>query len=74
LIYSQEEATSAATLPPSASPGQKAGAAKANAGPQASPSPSASFLTPVLWVVLGCGAIGLVLISIAFYRLRRETR
>ena len=48
--------------------------AEARTASQASPSGSSGALTPVLWVALGAGGVGLVLIALAFSRLRRERR
>jgi hypothetical protein len=72
IIYSQEEA------PPSASSTQPAPAETQPAGgetqaePQTSESGTNGLLTPMLWLALGLGGIGLVLISVAFIRLRKE--
>jgi len=72
IIYSQEDASSAgaSSQPSSAEP--QSDTAGVGAGPETSQSGSAGLLTPLLWVALACGVIGLALILFAFYRLRRR--
>ncbi|MFO7772354.1 MAG: argininosuccinate synthase [Dehalococcoidia bacterium] len=58
-VLSQEEATSVDPIPPD---DQDRDTVEKRTG----------FLEPVMWVVLGCGVAGIVLISLAVYRLRRK--
>lgn len=72
-IYSQEEALASASVA-QPTPADHASAEVQAGTTQASRSESSSALTPVLWAVLGAGGLGLVLIVIAFLRLRRAAR
>ncbi len=70
IIYSQEEAPPAASSVQPAPTQPPAEGAEAQTEPPSSASASAGLLTPMLWVALGLGAIGLALIALAFIRLR----
>jgi hypothetical protein len=72
ILYSQEEAPLAPAVPPAApaEPQPKAAEAQTERPPSRSGAPN--ILTPVLWLALGFGLIGLALVSLAFYRLRRD--
>ena len=73
-IYSQEEAPASASVAQPTSADRAPATAEARANSQTSQAESSGALTPVLWAVLGAGVVGLVLIVVAFSRLRREKR
>jgi hypothetical protein len=66
-ILSQEEATSVNPIPPD----DQYLDTIDDQDPDAAGRRTRS-MEPVIWVVLGCGAIGLVLVSLALHRLRRR--
>ena len=72
IIYSEDEPPSAAALTQSASEEPQPEDVEAQTKTSSSASKPAGLLTPVLWAALGLGVVGLVLISLAFIRLRRE--
>lgn len=72
VIYSQEEPPSADAPTEPAAPEPLAESAAKQADPPSSDSGSARVLTPLLWVALAAGAVGLMLILLAFVRLGRE--
>jgi hypothetical protein len=72
IIYSQEEAPAMESISQPA-PAQPLPAPVEQPTNSLPPAPDApGLLTPMLWLALGIGAIGLVLISVAFIRLRRK--
>jgi hypothetical protein len=71
IIYSQEEAPPAASSAQPVPTESLAEDAETQTELPSSESESAGLLTPMLWLALGLGVIGLALISLAFYRLRR---
>jgi hypothetical protein len=71
ILYSQEEAPPAPPASEPVSPERQHEVAETQTGIQPSQPTSAGFLTPALWLVLAFGIIGLALIGLAFYRLRR---
>ena len=71
IIYSQEEAPPAASSAQPVPTEPLAEVAETQTEIPSSESESAGLLTPMLWLALGLGVIGLALISLAFYRLRR---
>jgi hypothetical protein len=76
-IYTQEEASATAAAAAAAAqptPAEQASQVETATTPQASRSKSSGGLTPLLWAVLAIGVIGLVLIVVAFSRLRRAAR
>lgn len=73
MIYSQEEAPPAAASSLLVSEQHTIETAETPIAASSSPSEGgSSLLTPVLWLALACGVIGLILIALAFYRLRRD--
>jgi hypothetical protein len=74
IIYSQEDPSSAASsaqpLPAQSQP--EVGDAQTELQSSESTSGASGLLTPMLWLALGLGVIGLVLIAFAFIRLGRE--
>jgi hypothetical protein len=72
MIYSQEDAPSAATSAQPVPAESQPEVDETQTEPQASRSGLAGLLTPMLWLALGLGVFGLALISFAFIRLGRE--
>jgi hypothetical protein len=72
IIYSQEEPPPAGTISQSVSREPLPEVVDTQTELPSSGSGSGGFLTPMLWLALGLGGIGLALISLAFIRLRRK--
>jgi hypothetical protein len=72
IIYSQEEPPPAAASTQSAPEEPLADGAEAQTQLPSSKSESAGLMTPMLRIALGVGVVGLGLILLAFFRLRKE--
>ena len=72
IIYSQEEAPPAASATQAAAPESQPEAEEMPGEQRESESGFNSLLTPMLWLALGLGIVGLGLTSFAFLRLRKE--
>lgn len=72
VIYSQEEPPAGATAAQSVPEEPLTNEAETQTKRPSSDSESAALMTPMLWMALGVGVVGLGLISLAFVRLRKE--
>jgi len=72
IIHSQEEAPPAASATQAGAPVTQPEVEEMGGEQRESASGSNGLLTPMLWLALGLGIVGLGLTSLAFLRLRRE--